>query len=181
MGHALAEPRPPRRLAGTPLEPPIARAARSGPATLPPPPSSGNLRQRAVTPDSERRVASHSTRAARPPGGSGKRRLGTTAQLRHRRTGAPPRRRPPTAAAGTDRCRLAITHSRCDGHRRVAGSPPVVRPRTDRQKPSRHADRRRPTVERSRKPLKRWRMSTTSRKSTTKCVHPLQVADQGLK
>jgi hypothetical protein len=76
MGHALAEPRPPRRLAGTPLEPPIARAARSGPATLPPPPSSGNLRQRAVTPDSERRVASHSTRAARPPGGSGKRRLG---------------------------------------------------------------------------------------------------------
>jgi hypothetical protein len=76
MGHALAEPRPPRRLAGTPLEPPIARAARSGPATLPPPPSSGNLRQRAVTPDSERRVASHSTRAARPPGGSGTRRLG---------------------------------------------------------------------------------------------------------
>uniref|UniRef100_A0A804PDT2 Uncharacterized protein n=1 Tax=Zea mays TaxID=4577 RepID=A0A804PDT2_MAIZE len=67
MGHALAEPRPPRRLAGTPLEPPIARAARSGPATLPPPPSSGNLWQRAVTPGSKRRVASHSTRAARPP------------------------------------------------------------------------------------------------------------------
>jgi hypothetical protein len=67
MGHALAEPRPPRRLAGTPLEPPIARAARSGPATLPPPPSSGNLWQHAVTPGSERRVASHSTWAARPP------------------------------------------------------------------------------------------------------------------